>query len=145
MELLLKKAFEIAVEVHGDQRDKAGEPYLFHVMRVAMQMDSDGERVVALLHDVFEDSLSDVSLTLPYEIVAAYGSSIFNTVKVLTRRNEERYMDYIRRLSANPLAAKVKLADLIDNADPKRLSKLKPEEAARLSRKYDEAYCYLTF
>lgn len=140
MELSLKEAFRIAVEVHGDQRDKAGEPYLFHVMRVAMAMDTDEERVVAILHDVIEDY--DDTMETMADINEAYGQDILSTVELLTRNKP--YLDYIRRLSTNPLAVKVKLADLRDNMDGDRLRKLPTkEEAARLYKKYREAYEFL--
>lgn len=148
MELSLKEAFRIAVEVHGDQRDKSGEPYLFHVMRVAAQMDTDEERVVAILHDVIEDFVPEEgdigqTLALVSRIYELYGPNIGNAVEALTKGTDVPYMDYIRRLSTNPLAVKVKLADLEDNSNPERLESREPKEAVRLYAKYAEAYAFL--
>lgn len=148
MELSLKEAFRIAVEVHGDQRDKAGEPYLFHVMRVADQMDTDEERAVAILHDVIEDFVpgeghTGQTLALVSRIYEAYGSNVTSAVEALTKGTEVPYMDYIRRLSTNPLAVKVKFADLNDNRNRGRLRKLPRDEADRLFDKYEQAWLVL--
>lgn len=143
MTLDLVEAFSIAVEVHGSQRDKAGEPYLFHVMRVAMAMDTDQERVVAILHDVFEDAGVCVSISLPYAIETEFGVDVIRSLQCLTRMPEEEYSSYIRRVAQDPLAVKVKLADLRDNTDRRRLAKLPPAESARLRSKYYVAMDYL--
>jgi (p)ppGpp synthase/HD superfamily hydrolase len=136
----LKAAFEIAVEVHGNKRDKAGEPYLAHICRVMSAMDTDEERVVAILHDAMEDGPSMV--TADWRLTF-YPEHLLLAVLALTRVPGEPYMDYIRRLSKNPLAVKVKMADLRDNMDYRRLDKLDPAERHRLHLKYHEASYYL--
>lgn len=150
MQLDLTEAFRIAVEVHGAQRDKAGEPYLFHVFRVAEQMDTDEERVVAILHDVIEDSValhpnaaSVEMLRLGLKIRSLYGIAVADAVCELTRGPVEPYLDYIRRLATNPLAVKVKFADLKDNRNRDRLRKLPRTEAERLWDKYEKAWLVL--
>lgn len=161
MELLLAEAFKIAVEVHGNQRDKAGEPYMGHICRVMSAMDTDTERCVAILHDSIEDSKRVGGMTrhlrglFPDEIVDAVGALSRRPVNLQTLAQlvtdgarpieRESYMDYIRRLSSNPLAVKVKLADLRDNMNEDRLRKLPTkEEAFRLHKKYWEAYRFLS-
>lgn len=166
MTLDLTAAFSIAVEIHGAQRDKVGEPMLFHVMRVAMAMDDDWERATALLHDAIEDTPgSFVSFDGSYiqtekeklllRIELLYGEAVSHAVFALTRQDygvdkqghwcaqDEPYLDYIRRLSSNPLAVKVKLSDLDDNLDATRLGKLPEAEMERLWKKYRAAQAYL--
>lgn len=149
----LTEAFRIAVEVHGAQRDKAGEPYMGHVCRVMSAMDTDEERAVAILHDVLEDSMPPKGSPDPMawakwdemsdRIIEAYGWAIHTPVKLLTRMHDMTYMGYIRHVSENPLAVKVKLADLADNMDPARLAKLSEAERLRLLEKYGRARKYL--
>lgn len=142
-ELLLGEAFKIAVEVHGNQRDRGGEPYMGHICRVMSAMDTDTERCVAILHDTLEDS-ENAAPWLPY-ISNIFGPEIFSAVLALSRMDpEEPYLDYIRRLSRNPLAVKVKLADLADNMRRARMRKLPALEAERLYQRYHEAFCFLT-
>lgn len=144
MQLDLSHAWGIAVEVHGNQRDKAGEPYLFHIARVAMAMDNDLDQAVAILHDSLEDSATALDRgRLVHRIGVLYGANVEETVAELTRLDHEPYMDYIRRLSVNPLAVKVKLADLNDNSRPERLAKLPELEGQRLWTKYREALAFL--
>jgi len=163
--LYLSQAFRIAVEVHGAQRDKGGEPYLFHVMRVAMAMDDDFERATALLHDAIEDTpgpfinytgfTQTEKFKLLHRIEVLYGEAVSQAVFALTRQDwgvdekgnwcpkEEPYLDYIRRLSSNPLAVKVKFADIQDNRNPARLKKLPRAECDRLYDKYEQAWLTL--
>lgn len=146
-ELMLGEAFKIAVEVHGNQRDKSGEPYLGHVCRVMSAMETDTERCVAILHDALEDCDSLYTLEYGRRIGDIYGVEVIDAVIALTRFDRvflPDYMDYIRRLSFNPLAVKVKLSDLADNMRRDRLRKLPALEAERLYQRYHEAYCFLT-
>lgn len=107
----LTKALAIAIQAHAGQTDKAGLPYILHPLRVMLQMDTDVERIVAVLHDVIEDSdqtiftLHDAGFSL--EVVAA--------IDVLTRHAAETYEEFILRVKQSALATKVKLADLHDN------------------------------
>lgn len=113
----LTLALDIANKAHAGQVDKLGQPYILHLLRVMLEMDTDEARVVAVLHDLVEDTcwlleaLADYGL--PPDSVAA--------LDALTRRKGEPYLpDYIERVAANPLARKVKLADLADNLSPLR-------------------------
>jgi hypothetical protein len=106
----------LMMEVHESQVDKAGEPYYLHPMRVASGFVGKRywrERIVALLHDVFEDSELSVYADLDDE--DGYDNDIRNALDAISRRNGERYDDYIARVDRNSLARRVKLHDLEDN------------------------------
>lgn len=140
----LAEAFKIAFDIHGNQRDRSGEPYLFHVARVAMSMKTDEERAVALLHDTVEASATlEAQVDLVRRIRLHFGEVVSKTVLRLTRTEFEPYMDYIRRLSTDKLAVKVKLADLSDNMREERLARLPDVEADELRAKYGPAYLFL--
>ena len=105
-------ALAIALEAHRGQRDKVGEPYIRHVVRVAETV-SDEARTAALLHDVVEDGdVSPLALAgrgVPEATVAS--------VEILTRRDGEPYEDYVARAGADDVARAVKLADVADNLE----------------------------
>jgi len=112
---MLKKALQIAAKAHKMQRDKNGQPYINHPIAVSYMVSSEDAKVVALLHDVIEDTpmkLSDLESDFPTHIVSA--------VDAMSRRPGEQYWDYIRRVSQDPIAVEVKLADLKHNLDPSR-------------------------
>ncbi len=100
-----------ATEVHRGQVDKAGHPYILHPLRVMLRMTSDDARFVAILHDTIEDS----DHTLDDLRALGYSETIIAAVDAITRRADETYEQFIQRLKPNPLARKVKLADLLDN------------------------------
>jgi (p)ppGpp synthase/HD superfamily hydrolase len=135
----LQKAIEIAVEAHAHQKDKVGKPYLLHVFSVMARGKSDDEKIVALLHDVVEDTdrtLSDLD-------AAGFAPHILAAVDALTKRHGEPYNDFIERVKQNPLAVKVKINDLEDNMDIKRLPLVAEKDVERLNR-YLKAYRDLT-
>ncbi|AHM05154.1 Guanosine-3',5'-bis(Diphosphate) 3'-pyrophosphohydrolase [Roseibacterium elongatum DSM 19469] len=134
MKSYLGEAFELAFQAHAGQVDKAGQPYVLHLVRVATALSDRDERVVALLHDVLEDtevSAEDLALRFPPDICAA--------VEAITKRPHEAYEGYLARVAANPISLAVKLADMADNADPARLAALDPDDRARLREKYATA------
>ena len=140
----LGEAFRIAAQVHGDQRDKSGEPYLAHVLRVMSKMDTDIERVVAILHDTIEDIPEvDEQLKLTRHIYMTYGGTVADAVLLLTHVRWDLYSVYIERVARNTLARKIKIADCEDNCNPSRLAKLPPDDRIRLTRKYAYALNYL--
>lgn len=141
----LTEAFRIAVEVHGAQRDKAGEPYMGHICRVMSAMDTDEERAVAILHDALEDCGKENQMHFAQMIWDAYPREVWDAVLLLTRSRvlDSTYLDYIRRLSTNPLAVKCKFADIQDNRNPQRLRKLPRAECDRLYDKYEQAWLTL--
>ena len=134
-------ALRIAVEVHGRKIDKAGEPYCWHVFRVAMALDTPLEQVCGLLHDVLEDSADSGAW---YAVIRQeFPWAVIECCEALCKREDERYEDYIARLATNPLAVKVKIQDCLDNTRPERLKKLPPDTAERLVVKYEKALAYL--
>lgn len=131
---MIGAAFELALAAHQGQTDKAGMAYIGHVARVAAGVETDAERVVALLHDVVEDC--DVPLA---DIEAKFGAEIAAGVDAMTRRNGEAADDYYARVRANPLALRVKRADIADNSSPERLKLLDEATRERLTKKYADA------
>ena len=132
---LINKAIDIAYSAHQGQKDKSGRPYFLHPVVVASQMDTESEVCVALLHDVIEDT--DVTLG---ELQAIFPEEITQAVKVLTHKEGVDYLDYIREIKSNPIARKVKLADLNHNSDITRLDSPEQIEAFNKRRqKYELA------
>jgi (p)ppGpp synthase/HD superfamily hydrolase len=139
---LLEDAIHLASEAHRGQKDKAGKPYILHPMRVMFRMDTLLEMVVAVLHDVVEDS--DTTLGelrawgYPEEVVEALDCLTRRYADKTPERQSESYMDYVARCKANPLAKKVKLADIDDHLDY-----LCPGVSAELQIRYCKAYRFL--
>ena len=134
---LTRLASKIAYKAHEGQTDKAGVPYIFHPIHIAEQMDSEESCVVALLHDVIEDS--DITL----EILSKYfDDDIIAALRVLTKKENDDYVMYIKRVKTNKLATKVKIKDLEHNRDLTRLDEVTDKDRKR-SLKYWEAIRYL--
>lgn len=128
---LFEKAVEFAARVHAGQVDKAGEPYLAHVLRVAFAGRNDLEQTVGALHDVMEDcGVTRVVLR------AGFGGEVTHLVGVLTRNPGEDYDAFIDRIidDGNPVAIRVKLADLHDNMRLERLKIVGPADFARYQK-----------
>lgn len=134
-----KKAMKLCYNAHKDQVDKSGIPYVFHPIHLAEQMIDEDTTVVALLHDVVEDS------DYTFEDLEAMGFSqnVITAIKLLTHPKGMPYMDYITRIKDNPIAKAVKLADLAHNSDLSRLNGLN-EKAIIRSRKYKNALLLLS-
>ena len=138
MNNLVRKAETIARVAHAKQVDKAGQPYIGHIERVAARVTSDEAKCVAWLHDVLEDS--DV---LPEaEMRSIFGDEITEGVLSVTHREDESYEDFVRRAAENPLGREVKIADLIDNSNLSRLDVVTLKDVQR-QRKYNDALMYL--
>ena len=133
------RALQIAADAHAGQIDKAGAPYIKHPLRVSAQVHRPDEKIVAILHDVVEDS----TWTLDDLRQEGFSEAIVSAVDALTHREGEAYMDAIQRAKADPLARVVKLADLTDNMDKTRLGSVTAKDEARLA-KYAKAYAFLT-
>ena len=119
MSVLLERAKAI-VEREFGKRYEEGECYKLHTYRVMEAMDTEEEQIVALLHDIIEDT--EVSMVdLEGE---GFSKAVLDALEELTKGNEVRYFDYIEDLSLNPLAAKVKLAELKDNMDVVRVNRM---------------------
>lgn len=135
---LLERAAKICLSVHAEQRDKAGKAYFMHPFRVAMNCDTDEEKIVALLHDIVEDGDIDKDFLL----AQGFSHEIINAILSLTRREEETYNEFIKRVALNPLARRIKIKDLEDNLNIKRLGDLQEDDFARC-QKYLKALTYL--
>lgn len=133
MEDKVLEALYFAYMAHKNQKDKAGKPYILHPMYVALQVDTKEEKIVALLHDVVEDTSISIE-----EIENIFGKDIANAVDVLTHKNKENYFKYISKIKNNPIAVKVKLADLKNNMDLSRLKNPTEKDFLRLE-KYKKA------
>lgn len=132
----LVNAINLAVEVHSEQTDKNNQPYINHVLRVMNAGQTIQEKIVGALHDVIEDS----PMTIEDLLNKGYSNEIVDAVNAMTfYNNSESYDEYINRLINNPIAARVKLNDLTDNMDLRRLSSLDEEAVGRL-KKYFKAY-----
>ena len=137
--LYLDRAIELAKQHHEGQTDKAGKPYIEHPLRVMNQVESEEEKIVAVLHDIVEDT--DISLDdLRNE---GFSEEVVSAVGCLTKQDSENYDSYIERISFNPLAVKIKLADLEDNRDLTRLPEVTDKDLERIE-KYDKALEKLT-
>lgn len=132
-------ALEFTMDKHKEQVDKSGAPYIEHLIRVAGKVKQTDEKIVALLHDVVEDTdttLSEIkSLGATEEIIEA--------LDLLTHKKGSNYNDYIRSIAKNTLALTVKLADLADNTDPQRMEKLPYDLKQKLTKKYELALSIL--
>jgi (p)ppGpp synthase/HD superfamily hydrolase len=135
MQQLFEKAMSIATKAHEGQKDKAGAPYLLHVLRVMMQVEKMDAKIVALLHDVVEDSETSIE-NLAKE---GFPNKILKAVELLTKTEHKLYEDYIQEIKKNDLARVVKLADLKDNMNISRLKALTENDKLRI-KKYRAAY-----
>ena len=136
---LIYKALNIAHTAHNGQFDKSGVPYIYHPAFLASQMDTEEEVITALLHDVVEDT----PVTLEELEQAGFSQTVLDALELLTHNDESEYTDYVRRIKGNPLAAKIKLADLWHNNNPTRNANLSPEKVEWYSKKYAEAIALL--
>ena len=136
----LERAIEIATEAHRGQFDKAGNDYIGHPLRVMTAGKTTEEKIVGVLHDVVEDT------DWTFERLAAEGFSVevIEALQCVTRLSEnEPYDKFIARIKENPLAVAVKLNDLTDNMDIRRLPYISDKDVKRL-KKYLKAYKQLT-
>jgi len=138
MERTLEKAILIAVNAHMGQKDKSGSPYILHPLRVMQNVDTTEAKIVAVLHDVVENT----DVTFDDLIEANIPKHLVITLRLLTHNENLSYEEYIEKLAENPLAVKVKLADMKDNMDLSRLRKVADEEIERM-KKYVANYNYL--
>lgn len=132
-----KKAMLIAYNAHLGQVDKSGIPYIYHPIHLAEQMDTEDECIVALLHDVVEDT----SITFE-QLEREFSSRVINALRLLTRDKRVDYMDYVKTLATNPIARKVKLTDLAHNSDETRLNEV-DEKSKERHKKYVKAIKFL--
>lgn len=132
--LMLSKAIIIATEAHLGQVDKGGEAYILHPLRVMMSLKEYEHKIVAVLHDVLEDTI----VTSEDLRLHGFNENIIEVLIHLTRRKSESYDEFIDRVIKNTIATAVKLADIKDNMDLSRLKNPKEEDYIRLE-KYERA------
>ncbi|MGN0162973.1 MAG: HD domain-containing protein, partial [Candidatus Ornithomonoglobus sp.] len=135
-----RKAMLIAFNAHNGQLDKAGVPYIYHPIHVAESMPDELTTCVALLHDVLEDS----EITIHDLIKEGFSEDVIDALSVLTHNKSVSYMDYIKEINKNPIARKVKLADLAHNSDLTRLDIVTDKDRNR-SEKYKKAIAFLEY
>ncbi len=126
----LEDAIGLALERHRGQRDKVGQPYVLHLLRAMLRVETEEERIVAVLHDIVEDTPT----TFDELRALGYPAPILAAIDAVTRRPDETYAAFIQRAGAHPLGRRVKLADLADNMDLHRLPAVTAKDAERLTR-----------
>lgn len=129
-----KKALKICFDAHKNQTDKSGLPYVFHPFHLAEQMETEETIIVALLHDVVEDT----NVTLEDLEGEGFKSEIIEAIALMTHDDKTDYMDYVRAIKNNPIAKAVKLADLKHNSDLSRMDVI-DEKVLERRKKYLEA------
>lgn len=134
----LERAIAIAVEAHAGQSDKAGAPYILHPLRVMLALSGEQERIVGVLHDVVEDGGPEWT----FERLAdeGFGHDILDALHLVTKRPEDEgkddqtYFRFVRRTLGNPIARRVKMADIRDNLDVTRMPEVTERDRLRLNR-----------
>ena len=134
----IQRAIEIAVSAHKGQIQRNGLPYVLHPLKLMFAVSSMEATIVAILHDVVEDSdwkLEDLR-------TEGFCESVIQAIDCLTHREGEEYETYIERVSGNDIAKEVKLADLTDNMNICRIPGLQQRDLSRLER-YHKAWLFL--
>lgn len=126
----IERAIAIAAEAHEGQIDKAGAPYVFHPLRLMMRMATIEERIVAVLHDVVEDS----AITFEDLEKEGFSTAVLEALESVTRRPSENYDKFVLRAAANPIGRRVKLIDLEDNCDLSRISAPTERDFSRIEK-----------
>jgi (p)ppGpp synthase/HD superfamily hydrolase len=127
---LTKQALKLCFEAHRDQTDKSGMPYVFHPFHLAEQMDTEESTTVALLHDIVEDT----DYTLEDLKAMGFPNNVIDALALMTHDPRVPYMEYVKAISENPLATKVKLADLRHNSDLSRLDSVDEKALSRVKK-----------
>ena len=135
---MTKKAMQLCYRAHRDQVDKSGIPYVFHPIHLAEQMTDEDTTVVALLHDVVEDT----HYTLEDLAAMGFSRQVLDAIGLMTHTDGVPYMDYVAKIKENPIARAVKLADLRHNSDLTRLDTVDDKAKAR-AQKYAQAIALL--
>lgn len=137
---MLARAISIVAQAFVDKKDKGGQPYILHCLRVMNKMPKEDEelRCIAVMHDLIEDT----SWTLEQLSLSGFSDRVVTGVRMLTKTDDVNYEMYIHNISYNINAVKVKLADLEDNSDITRLKGLRDKDFDRM-KKYHKSYLYL--
>lgn len=143
---MLGKAIALASEAFKNTKDKGGQPYILHCLRVMDNLHTKDEdlKIIAVLHDYIEDNFEE-DPERALKILSEYGFSmrVVQALNLLTHRKLTPYDDYIKAISFNTDATKVKLADLKDNSDITRLKGLTKKDFDRME-KYHRSFIYLS-
>ena len=134
-----KKALKLCFEAHKNQVDKSGMPYVFHPFHLAEQMEDEKTTIVALLHDIIEDT----DYKFDDLIKLGFDEDVIEALILMTHDNDVPYMEYVAKIKDNPVAKAVKLADLQHNSDLSRLDVV-DEKALMRKEKYAKAIELLT-
>ena len=134
----VEKALHIAKKAHAGQTDKAECEYINHLIHVADSLNTEEEKIVAYLHDVVEDT----SITIENLANEGFSETIIQAIDTITKKKNESYEEYVQKIAENPLARKVKIADLKHNSDLTRLKKITEKDIARVE-KYQKCLNYL--
>jgi (p)ppGpp synthase/HD superfamily hydrolase len=140
----LERAIEIAVLAHKKALDKSGAPYILHPLRLMFGMEDTEAKIVAVLHDVVEDSKPPYRWGLLELEAEGFSANVIEALDCVTNRPDESYEAFVDRILPNPIACRVKIADLLDNMNLVRLGReITEKDVARL-RKYQRALARLT-
>src|ERR1044072_6519977 len=135
----VEDAISIAAQAHKGQNDKADAPYLLHPLRMMLRMNSEAAMMAAVLHDVVEDT----DWTLERLREEGFSDDVLDACDCLTHRDGESYQEFVERVRTNPIARQVKVADLEDNMNIRRVSRLGAKDLDRLEKSH-RAWCVLT-
>lgn len=138
MKEILAKAIQIAVNAHEGQVDRSGEPYIQHPLRLMNNVQTIEEKIVAILHDVIEDT----TITSADLREAGIPDELIVEIQVLTHDPKIEYDAYVKKIAEHKIARNVKIADLKDNMDITRLNSITDKDIDRL-KKYHRNYVYL--
>ena len=127
----LEKAIQIAVEAHAGTKDKGGKAYILHPISVMMRVETEEEKIVAILHDVVEDT----DWTFDALRIEGFSETVIEALETVTKYSEEEdYDDFIQRSLKNDIGRKVKIADLRENLDVTRIGELYPKDIERINK-----------
>jgi len=133
---LYNRALLLVSDLFQDKKDKAGFPYINHLIRVSVKLDTEELRIAGLLHDVLEDT----SITKDDLRELGFSNRVISIIEGVTNKVGENYNDKIKRIIDNGDidVIKLKYSDMSDNADKKRLAKLSIITRNRLINKYKD-------
>lgn len=131
----IERAIQIAVAAHAGIKDKGGKPYILHPIKVMMRVETEEEQIVAILHDVVEDT----DWTFDALRNEGFSETVIEALETVTKQSEnEDYEDFIKRSLRNDIGRKVKIADLLENLDVTRIGELSEKDIKRIN-KYKKA------
>lgn len=135
----LEDAIALAVKMHQGQVDKVGQPYILHPLRVMFRLEGETAQIVGILHDVVEDS--EIAFDDLRQL--GYSEEIIDALDGVTRRETETYEEFVERSLAHPISRRVKLADLEDNMDVRRMPATLTEKDFKRLERYRRAWTRL--